>query len=257
MTTVRAALAGAAQGLGAVSPEVGVLAAFGIVAAEPTLRLWEDRWREHVTTRTRALIDEAVSVSGLAEAELVDRLSSDATRLLLAAEILEAGVATPMNQKVLLLGRALARIAPDEALLDVERLTVRALKRLDAPHVHVLALLEHGKPLLRRPQQDEPMHMTGWSPLWVGAALPQYREAASALLGVLDSEGLVYNASIATFVSPTGPDSGRRYVITPFGRTVLSQLHTVSAPGTGWSAGDVIVNEESTTDPEPLVGGVG
>ncbi|TXR56307.1 hypothetical protein [Quadrisphaera setariae] len=174
----------------------------------------------------------AVYVVGAAQAgvepqELLDKAAEGPDRLHLACSAAQAAGESRYPERIIALGRALARglLAEDDAVLDHEQLVVEALSRLDRPHLVVLwALLE-----------DEPGRSPGsWRQLtlsWVELQerIPGYGAASlTRLVAALDREGLLDTPTMSTVAPDDGrPDDlhpGEFLAVSDFGIDVMTEL---------------------------------
>ena len=92
-----------------------------------------------------AVVDEASRLGGITVAEFLTRAHADPPRSELTMRALAASAATYMEEKIHVLGRALANgvLAADDAILDTELFVVDAFSRLEAPHVPDLYPFTH------------------------------------------------------------------------------------------------------------------
>ena len=162
-------------------------------------------------------------MSGLTREELVDRLSGDSARLIITAGIVQAAMSTTLLEKLVLLGESLARLTADEAQVDRERLLVRALDRLEAPHVHVLGVLCATPPRVRM-NDGSMIPEAGWPAVKVGAELPQYSDVTGFLIALLVAEGLVVDASTHSYLRDVAAPQAL-YLPTDLGNELLELLH--------------------------------
>lgn len=222
----------------AIRPEVGVPLAGAVAYWEPAaMRLAERASRaraEHVTR----MLDVASQESGYDRDTLVDRISRDDQRLIVALDAVQAAASTTMREKLPLLGTSLGRLAADDIKVDRERLIIQALASLEEPHVHVLDVIASPPPLRRRKDGELGGRADGWPPKLVAQALPQYEGVARSLVAVLAAQGLVQDVVAGAFLREGGPGP-HRYKPTALGTSMLELLRQQGAPGSVFDPGDI------------------
>lgn len=214
-----AAVAGAVAGAAAFTgdPVASALVSTGgsALAVGLAQRVANIRW-----AKLDRLLAYGSRYSGLDPDRLTEAVLVDEHRAEVFAQVVDAGVRTVAEEKLRLLAKVVANLAdgPDEAELNTELLTVRALADIEAPHIQVLASLAgHGWP----PSFDIPSNL-------LAGRYP--------LLGVLATHGLVTTEEPdwrrdGGLPKPGPPAWIRRnagpWRVTPFGLDLLSRLNDV------------------------------
>lgn len=184
------------------------------------------------------MLDTASQQSGHTRDELIERISSDPERLIVALDAVQAASSTTLREKLPLLGTSLGRLAAKDTKVDRERLIIQALGRLEEPHVHVLDVIAAPAPLRRQKDGQIRGRAQGWPPRSVAEVLPQYEGVTGSIIAVLVAEGLVVDAAAGSFLSDGGPWP-YRYRLTTLGHDLLVLLRQQGAPGSVFDPGDV------------------
>lgn len=201
-----ATLSGAAVLGGTAAGILG--AAFAPIALAITsaaVRLLGRRRAEHAAD---TLLDAAEAAS-LPLDDFLPKAVSDDRRHELFARTLRIAQDTARRDKRRALGRALAAgVMGDDARIDEEMLFVRALDDIDEMHIRLLARLT--------------VPSMGWTAGTIVQADPGLRAGVHALLGTLESHGLIESSRP---VPPGGMSRGEAiYSITDAGQAFLARL---------------------------------
>ncbi|MGP4051671.1 hypothetical protein [Streptomyces sp. 2A115] len=153
--------------------------------------------------------------------------------LALLSETVQAAMETSLEAKIYALGRCLASGVQDDTKVDAERIRVRALARIEAQEVKLMALL-NGQPRLRPAdtQRDIPGNgrWQGWPRTEILGQLPGFDDVLDASIALLVAEGLAVDGAIGVF-GGGGPDK-EQWILTGFGKGCLRLLQSVT-PSTG------------------------
>jgi hypothetical protein len=164
--------------------------------------------QELTARRTRnvtEVVESACEVGGFDGPGLSEWVRASERHALYFQDAVEAAWATLDGAKLRTLGYVLADGLADDARLDVDQLVIRALRRLEAGHIQVLALVVRGR----------------MSPTGLSAHLPHVGAAMPALLADLESAGCLtrHERERETWVgdTPLGSRTEVEYKATNFG----------------------------------------
>jgi hypothetical protein len=223
---VRVVTAMAAQLTGVVDPGLGLLAAGAKEIADPALIGLGESVKQAYQRRVWRLWRVSCDESGLEPETLGERLARDEPALSLTAETVEAAIRTAVPEKIGALGRVLANAAHDNAKVDAERLVVRALAQIEAPHIGLLDLLA-GEPPAKVVQGHEARAL-GWTPDEIADRLPGHTGVLDPLLVALQSSGLIEAVGSVTTWDGS-PFADQQWTATTFGRLCLQRLYDANS----------------------------
>ncbi|MEW2609059.1 hypothetical protein AB0937_02375 [Streptomyces sp. NPDC047880] len=207
----------------------GVAAAFLTPPVARALKFADEKFRGQSDSNVQAMLDEGASAAHLSAEEFVDELASEPRRLLCLVSAVEGAKATAYDDKIRLLGRALAAAAHEEepTRIDEEQLFIEAVRRLEAPHVLLLKTIE-------RRTVARPGELDGATERELAEEIGDYfagRGILQPLLRPLEFHGLArlhgspgaWDANIADDIPPGAGGEGK-WVPTRFGRHFLQRL---------------------------------
>lgn len=214
-------VAAGATALGSVDPSAAVLAT-GLGAAFTTVMPKAlETAKQRIFRRFAKSVEAGVESSGSPLTEILIAGDQDPFRQQLTADMLEASAKTPLDQKLIALGRAWANgvLSNDDAVLAREQQFVRSLARLEYPHLRVLDVI-------RGDFTQVPQGLAlvdGWTAEAVRSQLPQYGDLVLQLISVLVSEGLIANQTIQNPMVP-----GMQFRITAAGEDLVARVEDAS-----------------------------
>lgn len=221
---MRSVTSAGAAAAGLISPELGIAAAAGkelVDVAGGRLFGVIARWRER---RASQLVREAAAAAGTDANRLAETIESSPRLLALLSESVQAAMDTPYDAKIRALAGCLARGVRDEAEVDVERLRIRGLARIDEPEVLLMNLLTKPTSLIE-PSDPRVGAWPGWRQPEILQELPGFANMLHASIGRLTAEGMVRDDGLGRMTADDG--FANIWVLTDFGRDCLSLLQAV------------------------------
>lgn len=97
--------------------------------------------QEHQERNISLMIAEGRKETGLTADEFLEAVTSDPERLLPYVSACDAARRTALDEKVRALGRAVANLAQDDALVDDSTIWINIFAQVDAPHVRMVRAL--------------------------------------------------------------------------------------------------------------------
>lgn len=165
-----------------------------------------DQYGEDAKNRILDMLARAWQATGLSSATFASRVGNDEQTRLLTAATIKAASSTAWPQKVIALGRLLAKglIAEDEAEIDLATLGLAAMTEMERPHVSLLDLLvNYTPPVAWGDSQAQPYppryfvpgrswhaHDRKWQADAITLARPTLTTALDGLMGTLIRHGL-------------------------------------------------------------------
>lgn len=214
--TSAAALTGLA---GLLGPDAAAAATALSPALEAVLSHVAGRIKQRWNRNTAETLADAAEASGEPVEDLLLKAVADDRRHELLARALGIAQDAALRDKRRALGRALAAgIAGDDARIDDELLFIRAVADIDAPHIRLLALISDDQPFPGRLSGS--VFHGGWSLGTIAARDRGFGEALPALIGTLESHGLIQ----ALRSSTPYQSSTAAYSITAAGSQLLQRL---------------------------------
>ncbi|WP_158717791.1 hypothetical protein [Streptomyces sp. NRRL F-2664] len=226
---VKAATGAIVAVVGAANPIAGIaLGALKEFVDAPLLRLVEmDRARR--AERGRQALAASSREAGQSLDRLVQTIETSSDLLTLMSETVQSAMATPLDEKIIALGRCLGRGVRDETTVDAERLRVRGLASIEPPEVKLLEVISRQTyPAPTGWAQDR---LPGWRRPEILNELPGFAMALDASIARLTAEGLVIDDGIGRLPGDDAPDAREMWVLTDFGRDCLALLRAVSPIG--------------------------
>jgi hypothetical protein len=150
--------------------------------------------------------EDATNLADMDGVDLVAWINDDERHAAFFAEALETAWSTLDRHNLRTLSYVLAEGFQDAARLEVDKLVVRALRELDAPHIRVLDL----------------MASTGANRKQVPASLPELTDGLDAIFAALERAGCLASAMFPS-------DGPQPLVVTDFGRTCLMYLQKANS----------------------------
>jgi len=188
---------GALVGLAIGGPAGAVVGA----ATEPALEQLVSAALALRRRRGERAYEVAADEAGMSPDELLRSILGDERLLDLAVAVVTAAAETALDAKINALGRALATgaTAADDAVVDEQRLLVRILADLEAPHIRVLVQLARPHPRGRSVEVPRVGGETrpGWAVDDLEEALASARAILEPILRVLEAHGLATEVASA------------------------------------------------------------
>jgi hypothetical protein len=211
--------AGASTAVELALPGVPGLAAATLVFAQAASniagRAIEDRWQ-----RAAGTLQHAAKFAELNLDQLTMAILAAPARTELAMTALEAAAHTRLQAKIRTLGRAIATgaLAEDQALVDEQQFLVRALARLEAPHLKVLQLVSGPRVVMPGTPSQYSKTYLNWSVQDITTRYPQ----SGYLIDTICAEML--GAGVISPDREPAVAGEPAYRINPFGRRTLDIL---------------------------------
>lgn len=187
--------------------------------------------QQRAQTAIRAAALEAdVSVS-----RLTSTIEESPELLTLMAQVVQSAADTPLDEKIIALGRSLGRGVNDRAVIDAEFVKIRGISAIETFEVKLLEIIGTGEPnrVTAETTDGEPRdNLPGWKRDDIITQHPGFTAVLDALISRLTAEGMVHDRSYQTFGG-----GGERWALTPFGDECLSLLIAVPAPSQTPSGG--------------------
>ncbi|MER8233432.1 hypothetical protein [Streptomyces sp. NPDC094049] len=223
-SSVKAATGAVVAAVGSVNPMAGiVLGAAKEFIDAPVLRLIEGV-RARRSERASQALEVGADEANRSMDRLVQTVETSPDLLALMAESVQAAMETPLEAKIIALGRCLGRGVRDEATVDAERLRVRGLAGIEAPEVKLLDVLAgETHPM---PEGGVQERWPGWRRPEILHELPGFEAVLDASIARLMAEGIVKDDGIGRFGG--GGEDREMWVLTAFGRDCLSLLLAAS-----------------------------
>ncbi|MEU4953924.1 hypothetical protein [Streptomyces lavendulae] len=224
---VKAATGAVVAVVGAVNPIAGIaLGALKEFVDAPLLRLIEmDRARR--AERGRQALAASSQEAGQSLDRIVQTIETSSDLLTLMSETVQSAMATPLDEKIIALGRCLGRGVRDETKVDAERLRVRGLASIEPPEVKLLEVIS--RETYPAPAGWAQERLPGWRRPEILNELPGFGTALDASIARLTAEGLVLDDGIGRLPGDDAPDAREMWVLTDFGRDCFSLLRAVSS----------------------------
>ncbi|MFE6269283.1 hypothetical protein ACFVQ9_10920 [Streptomyces goshikiensis] len=208
--------------VGAVHPVAGIAAAAVKEFADPHLVRLFEKVRQDRGERSARVLTTGADEANVSLDRLVHTIESSPDLLALMAETVEAAANTPLDAKVIALGRCLGRGVRDDTAVDAERLRVRGLAGIEGPEVKLMELLDTGT----HPMREDGSLWPGWRRPEILDSLPGFASSLDASIARLTAEGLVVDDGIGRF---PGDDGYREmWILTSFGKDCLALLRAVA-----------------------------
>ncbi|SDN76866.1 hypothetical protein SAMN05428965_1536 [Geodermatophilus sp. DSM 45219] len=228
----RAGAAGvaAAAGLAVAGPAGGMIGSAASQMAVDLTEAMASKLGERRRQRTAVPVEHAAECLGIAVPEVTDRLTDEPELEHVTTTVLIGALSTESHEKLLFLGRVLANVLTDRAVLEEEQFLAQAIAAIEAPHVRLLDLIES--------QQTKSGRIV--SQYALGGA--ELGAAFSAVLKTLESVGLIASSSIVEMRNgpmPRHPTPGEKppqvpvatphWVATELGKALLKRLREIAA----------------------------
>ncbi|MFF8440614.1 hypothetical protein ACF07U_06995 [Streptomyces californicus] len=217
--------------IGAVAAHYPILAIPVAVAkdfADPVVEQMLDRIGMLRQGRAQTAIRAAASEANISVSRLTSIIEESPELLTLMAQVVQAAAETPLDEKIVALGRSLGRGVSDQAAVDAEFVKVRGLSAIETFEVKLLEILGTGEPgrvTEEAAEGEQRDNLPGWKRQDIIAQHPGFEKVLDALISRLTAQGMVYDRSYQTFGG-----GGERWALTPFGEECLSLLAVVPAP---------------------------
>ncbi|MYW29721.1 hypothetical protein [Streptomyces sp. SID2119] len=217
--------------IGVVATHYPVLAIPAAVAkdfADPMVERMLSRIGALRQQRAQAAISEAASEAGVSVSRLTSTIEESPELLTLMAQVVQAAAETPLEEKIVALGRSLGRGVRDQAAVDAEFVKVRGVTAIETFEVKLMEIIGSGDP--RRVTEETAEgerrdNLSGWKREDIVAHHSEFATVLDALISRLTAQGMVRDLSYQTFGG-----GGERWALTPFGEECLSLLTAVPAP---------------------------
>ncbi|WP_327368676.1 hypothetical protein [Streptomyces sp. NBC_01217] len=215
-------LVAGAVGIG--HPEAGLLLAMAKDFTDPVLEGFVEKLKIQYEERARTALAFAANEAGLTASGFMLSIDSDHRKMTLTAQTIQAATQTPLEQKIIALGRSLGRGVRDETLVDAEMLRIRGLAGIETWEVQLMEVLSAGPPV---PQSSriEDQRLPGWTRSDILSVRSGFAAAVDASVARLTREGMARDASIGGFGG-----GEPRWILTEFGQECLCLLRTVPSP---------------------------
>ncbi|MFC9477893.1 hypothetical protein [Streptomyces griseus] len=221
--TVKAATGAIVAAAGAFNPVAGMaLGAAKEYIDTPILRLIEAE-RARRTSRAQQALQVGSREANQSLDRLVHTIETSPDLLALMSETVQAAMATPLEEKIVALGKCLGRGVRDEATVDAERLRVRGLAGIEAPEVKLVEVLAEDTHSM--PEGGVQERWPGWRRPEILAELPGFALVLDASIARLTAEGIVKDDGVGRFGG--GGEDREMWVLTDFGKSCLSLLQAV------------------------------
>jgi hypothetical protein len=225
---IRATTSVAAGVAGMIDPAVGLAALALKEVLDPTAVRLISVIRSHREERAVRVLSAGSAESQLSVDRFSNAIENSPALLALMAESVQAAMDTPLESKILALGRCLGRGVKDEARVDEERLRVRGLSRIDEPEVKLMELLNQQTRLATTEEivgDDSGKRWPGWRRPEILDELPGFASVLDASIARLTAEGLVRDDGIGRLAASDG--FREMWVVTDFGKECLRLLREV------------------------------
>ena len=149
--------------------------------------------------------EDATNLAGMDGADLVAWIKADERHAAFLSHALEAAWSTLDRHNLRALSNVLADGFQDDARIDVDRLVIKALRELEAPHIRVLELMASAG---------------GFDKAYMQTALPELSDGLDPIFAVLERTGCLARSD-----GRGGPFGGAGPLqVTQFGRVCLDVL---------------------------------
>ncbi|MER7622756.1 hypothetical protein [Streptomyces sp. NPDC126503] len=221
---VHAATSTVAGVAGALNPVAGIAAAAVKEFADPHLVRLFERVRQDRGERSARVLATGADEANVSLDRLVHTVESSPDLMALMAEAVQAAANTPLEAKIIALGRCLGRGVRDDTRVDAERLRVRGLAGIESPEVKLMELLDTET----LPVREHGGRWPGWRRPEILDSLPGFASSLDASIARLTAEGLVRDDGIGRY---PGEDGYREmWILTSFGQDCLALLRAVAPP---------------------------
>jgi hypothetical protein len=169
--------------------------------------------------RFRALVEEATSRASLSPEEFLQDVTRDSHLHDAFTDAVQGALSTSDERKIRALGRLLGDgMRADDAQVDIARIVIRELSRLEVPHLRVLETMHNP------PERENESRINPGTPLGASQLREFYPGASNvmdALLTHLETSGLILNVDENAGIRT---EARGRFVLTPLGSNLLGYL---------------------------------
>jgi hypothetical protein len=185
----------------------------------PFIEAYRRETWEREAERFRALVEEATERASITPEDFLERMTREPHLHDAFTDAVQGALTTADERKIRALGRLLADgIHADDAQVDVLRIVIRELARLEVPHLRVLETLRNP------PARDNEPPISAGTPLGASNLIEFYPGATNvmdALLTHLETAGLILNVDENAGIRT---EARGRFVVTSLGNSLLNYL---------------------------------
>ncbi|WP_159042619.1 hypothetical protein [Streptomyces curacoi] len=225
-TSVKAATGALVGAVGAADPVAGVAAGVAKEFIDPYLVRAFDKVRAIREQRALSALSAGSDEAGVSLDRMVHTIETSPELLTLMSETVQAAMQTPLEEKIIALGRCLGRGVRDETMVDAEFIYVRGLAEIEATEVKVMQVLD--QPTGLTPEGYAEAHWPGWRRPEILSELPGFGAVLDASIARLTSAGMVKDDGIGRLPPDDGSDT-EMWILTDFGKKCLSLLRAVTS----------------------------
>lgn len=187
--------------------------------AGPFIEAYRRETWEREAERFRALVEEATTRAQITPEDFLERVTREPHLHDAFTDAVQGALSTTDERKIRALARLLADgIHADDAQVDIVRIVIRELSRLEVPHLRVLEIMRNP------PERENELRISPGTSLGASNLIEFYPGATQvmdALLTHLETAGLILNVDENAGIRT---EARGRFVLTPLGNSLLNYL---------------------------------